>query len=110
MQALKFLKAAVRIGAAVIGLLLMPWLALRLLKVATPKLFVVAGALAIVMIPIGIALFLAYLNIAWMQEALAGVRSRSATRLIKGLSIGLLGNLLVGYDLILSIRVIWLKG
>lgn len=105
---MKQLKFIVQIGAATIVTLLAPALLLNIAKMGVPRFFVVLVALAKMLIPIEIALLSIYFNGVGIRALLNGMRLHSRREVIKALLILLIGDLLISYAFITSLKVCWL--
>jgi hypothetical protein len=103
------LKFAIQLGAATIVLLLAPALVLKVVMIGVPKSLMLLAASAMALIPIEIAFFLGYFNIALISTFLKGIRLRSRAQIIKTTLIFPFGNLLLGYVLVTAIKAFWLK-
>jgi hypothetical protein len=106
---MKKLNFAIRAVAATIALLLLPVLLMKVAKLAVPKLLMIFAASAMALIPLEIAFFLAYFNMAVTATFLKGMRLRSRGEVIKTSLVFPFGNLLLGYALATAIKAFWLR-
>jgi hypothetical protein len=97
-------------GAALIAAPLVPFLLFRIAGAALPKWLALCAGFGLALIPIEIALFLVYFNTALLRSLFKAIRKRSRGELVKACLILPVGNLLVGYVLLLAIKVFWLGG
>lgn len=106
---MKRFRFVLQCAAAAIALLLAPWLLLKAFGLGIPKAVTASVVLGTRLIPAEVALFLIYFNTALVTAFAKGARCRSVLSMGQTILMLLVGDLLLGYTLVVAIRAMWLR-